>query len=76
MMGLSYVEQRTFIAHCRDGHAPTFTGVGRTVEGGGRDLDQYLVSMSDDRLIVNLSRLVVASQRTTGPVPSGIPQQP
>jgi hypothetical protein len=74
MMGLSSVEQRTFIAHCRDGHAPTFTGVGRTVEGGGRDLDQYLVSMSDDRLIVNLSRLVVASQRTTGPVPSGIPQ--
>ena len=74
MMGLSSVEQRTFIAHCRDGHAPTFTGVGRTVEGGGRDLDQYLVSMSDDRLIVNLSRLVVAAQRTGGPVPTGIPQ--
>ncbi len=40
----------------------------------GRDLDQYLVSMSDDRVIVNLSRLVRAAERTSGPVPTGIPQ--
>ena len=74
MMGLSSVEQRTFIAKCGDGRAPTFSGVGRTVEGGGRGLDQYLVSLSDDRLIVNLSRLVLAPERTTAPVPTGIPQ--
>jgi len=74
MMGLASVQQRTFIASCRDGRAPTFSGAGRTFEGGGRDLDQYLVSVSDDRLIVNLSRLVRASERTTAPVPTGIPQ--
>jgi hypothetical protein len=74
LMGLSSVEQRTFIAKCGDGHAPIFNGVGRTLEGGGRGLDQYLVSLSDDRLIVNLSRLVLASERTTAPVPTGIPQ--
>jgi len=41
---------------------------------GFRGLDQYLVSMSDDRVIVNLSRLIEASERTGGPVPTGIPQ--
>ncbi len=40
----------------------------------GRDLDQYLVSVSDDRLIVNLSRLIEPSERTGGPAPTGIPQ--
>ena len=39
-----------------------------------RGLDQYLVSVSGDRLIVNLSRLIEASERTSGPVPTGIPQ--
>jgi hypothetical protein len=41
---------------------------------GFRGLDQYLVSVSDDRVIVNLSRLIEASERTGGPVPTGIPQ--
>ena len=45
-----------------------------TPRGSGRDLDQYLVSMSDDRVIVNLSRVIEASERTSGPVPTGIPQ--
>ena len=37
-------------------------------------LDQYLVSVSGDRVIVNLSRVIEPSERTTGPVPTGIPQ--
>ena len=39
-----------------------------------RGLDQYLVSVSGDRVIVNLSRTIEASQRTNAPVPTGIPQ--
>jgi hypothetical protein len=74
MAGLASVQQRTFVAKCGDGRAPTFSGIGRTLEAGGRGLDQYLVSLSDDRLIVNLSRLVLAAERTTAPVPTGIPQ--
>lgn len=74
ILGLASVAQRTFIATCRDGGTPTFTGAGRTFEGGRRGLDQYLVSVSDDRLIVNLSRLVRAPERTAAPVPTGIPQ--
>jgi hypothetical protein len=34
---------------------------------GFRGLDQYLVSVSDDRVIVNLSRLIVADERTSAP---------
>jgi hypothetical protein len=75
MMGLASVTQRTFIAHCPDGHAPTFGGRGQSFEGPTmRGLDQYLVSLSDDRVIVNLSRVIDASERTGGPVPTGIPQ--
>ena len=39
-----------------------------------RGLDQYLVSVSGDRVIVNLSRVIESSERTSGPVPTGIPQ--
>ncbi len=38
-----------------------------------RGLDRYLVSMSGDRIIVNLSRVIMAAERTSGPVPTGIP---
>jgi hypothetical protein len=34
---------------------------------GFRGLDQYLVSVSDDRVIVNLSRLIVSDERTSAP---------
>jgi len=34
---------------------------------GFRGLDQYLVSISDDRVIVNLSRLIVSPERTSAP---------
>jgi len=75
IMGLASAEQRTFIAKCRDGRAPTFGGRGQSFEGPAmRGLDQYLVSVSDDRVIVNLSRVIEASERTGGPVPTGIPQ--
>jgi hypothetical protein len=34
---------------------------------GFRGLDQYLVSIGDDRVIVNLSRLIVSPERTSAP---------
>jgi hypothetical protein len=75
IMGLAAAEQRTFIAKCADGRAPTFGGRGQSFEGPAmRGLDQYLVSRSDDRVIVNLSRVIQSSERTGGPVPTGIPQ--
>ena len=52
--------------------APT-TGI-PTITATYRGLDQYLVSVSGDRVIVNLSRVIEASERTSGPVPTGIPQ--
>ena len=73
-ISLSSVDQRTFIAVCDDGHAPTFNGRGEAIDFGARNLDQYLVSVSGDRVIVNLSRLIEPSERTGGPVPTGIPQ--
>jgi hypothetical protein len=39
-----------------------------------RPLDRYLVSLSGDRVIVNLSRRIESSERTAVPVPTGIPQ--
>jgi hypothetical protein len=66
--------QRTFIGRCPGGHAPTFNATGHSFEGGVRDLDTYLVSMSGDRVIVNLSRVIEGTQRTAAPVPTGIPQ--
>lgn len=73
-MGLSSADQRTFIAQCPDGHAPTFNGRGQAIDAGARNLDQYNVSVSGDRVIVNLARVIEASERTSGPVPTGIPQ--
>jgi len=51
-----------------------FTARGASRDGSYRGLDQYLVSVSNDRVIVNLSRVIEASERTGGPVPTGIPQ--
>jgi hypothetical protein len=53
---------------------PRFDGQGQPMDGQGRALDRYLVSVSGDRVIVNLSRVIEASERTSGPVPTGIPQ--
>lgn len=65
-----------YLARCENtfGRVFTFTQRGASRDGGYRGLDQYLVSMSDDRVIVNLSRIITPSERTGGPVPTGIPQ--
>ena len=46
--------------------APLFDLSGASTNGF-RGLDQYLVSVSDDRVIVNLSRLIVSPERTSAP---------
>ena len=66
--------QRTFVGQCPAGHAPTFNAAGHSFEGGVRDLDRYLVSVTPGRVIVNLSRVIEGAARTTAPVPTGIPQ--
>src|SRR5512140_1964350 len=73
MAGAS-LDQRTFIAECGGIAAPTFNGRGQAIDFGARNLDQYLVAVSGDRVIVNLSRVIQADQRTNVPVPTGIPQ--
>jgi hypothetical protein len=74
MGGPAVPHLRDFVGKCPSGHSPTFGGTGRSFEGGLRDLDRYLVSVSGDRVIVNLSRVIQASERTGGPIPTGIPQ--
>lgn len=55
--------------------APVFSVRGESQSGSAvRGLDQYLVSVSGDRVVVNLSRVIEASERTNVPVPTGIPQ--
>jgi hypothetical protein len=66
--------QRDFVGKCPTDLSPTFGGTGRSFEGGLRDLDRYLVSVSGDRVIVNLSRVIQADERVGAPVPTGIPQ--
>ena len=51
-----------------------FHADGGAFDGSYRALDRYLVSVSGDRVIVNLSRVIESSERTSGPVPTGIPQ--
>ena len=52
---------------------PLFDLTGRSTNGY-RGLDQYLVSVSGDRVIVNMSRVITPDERTQAPVPTGIPQ--
>jgi len=60
----------SFTAACGDrGAMPAFGLRGDAVAGAGRGLDQYLVSVSDDRLIVNLSRLIRADEKVPAPSP-------
>jgi hypothetical protein len=57
-----------FTAPCGDrGAMPLFDLSGKPISGAGRGLDHYLVSVSDDRLIVNLSRLIRADERVPAP---------
>lgn len=68
-----------FGAGCPGGVIYAFDLSGRPRMSGAfpdapRGLDQYLVSVSGDRVIVNLSRVIEGEERTTEPVPRGIPQ--
>ncbi len=65
---------RGFVAVCGPVRGTShFSSTGAATDAA-RDLDQYLVSVSGDRVIVNLSRVIQADERTNAPVPTGIPQ--
>jgi hypothetical protein len=65
-----------YTATCATSPARTYTfdSRGGPKDDSHRGLDHYLVSRSDDRVIVNLSRVIQPSERMGGPVPTGIPQ--
>jgi len=58
-----------YVASCEQtaGRLFTFNSEGNSRDGASRGLDRYLVSMSDDRVIVNLSRLIISPERTSAP---------
>ena len=56
-----------FTASCTGSGATLFNERGEAGPGAPRGLDRYLVSVSDDRVIVNLSRLIVSPERTSAP---------
>jgi hypothetical protein len=58
---------RFFTAACKGSGATLFNDRGQAGPGAPRGLDRYLVSVSDDRVIVNLSRLIVSAERTSAP---------
>jgi len=58
-----------YVASCEQtaGRLFTFNAQGDSRDGASRGLDRYLVSVSDDRVIVNLSRLIISPERTSAP---------
>ena len=58
---------RFFSASCKGSSPILFNDRGEAGPGAPRGLDRYLVSVSDDRVIVNLSRLIVSPERTSAP---------
>lgn len=58
---------RFFTASCKGSGAKLFNERGEAGPGAPRGLDRYLVSVTDDRVIVNLSRLIVSPERTSAP---------
>jgi hypothetical protein len=58
---------RLFAAMCTGSDPVLFTQRGEPGPGAPRGLDRYLVSVSDDRVIVNLSRLILSPERTSAP---------
>ena len=58
-----------YVASCERtlGRIYRFDALGDPVAGAPRGLDRYLVSVSDDRVIVNLSRLIVSNERISAP---------
>src|SRR6266851_1065767 len=62
-------EKVGYVAFCdsASGGFFSFDGHGNPVEKATRGLDQYLVSVSTDRVVVNLDRLIVALERGAAP---------
>ncbi len=58
---------RFFVATCQGSAATLFDDRGSAGPGAPRGLDRYLVSVTDDRVIVNLSRLIISPERTSAP---------
>jgi hypothetical protein len=59
---------RLYAAECdRAGTTAFFTEHGDRSVGAPRGMDRYLVSVSEDRVIVNLSRVIYAAERTSAP---------
>jgi hypothetical protein len=58
---------RLYVAQCPGASADVFSESGEPLVGPRRGLDRYLVSVSDDRAIVNLSRVIVSAERTSAP---------
>ena len=58
---------RFFTAACKGSALTLFNDRGEAGPGAPRGLDRYLVSVSDDRVIVNLSRLIISAERTSAP---------
>jgi hypothetical protein len=58
-----------YVASCEvvGGRMFSFDSSGNSRDGASRGLDRYLVSMGDDRVIVNMSRLIISPQRTSAP---------
>ena len=64
------VEGKTgYVAFCdsASGGLFSFDGRGNPVTNATRGLDRYLVSVSTDRVVVNLDRLIVALERGSAP---------
>jgi hypothetical protein len=58
---------RYFTAMCKGSDLFLFNERGEAGPGAPRGLDRYLVSVTDDRAIINLSRLIVSAERTSAP---------
>jgi hypothetical protein len=59
---------RSFAASCGGfGTTPFFNERGEASVGAPRGMDRYLVSVSEDRVIVNLSRVIQSPERTSAP---------
>ena len=58
-----------YVAACERtaGRLYSFNAEGSSRDGASRGLDRYLVSVSNDRVIVNLSRLIVSPERISAP---------
>jgi hypothetical protein len=67
-IAINAVTLPTYVASCPgSGADPVFTQNGAPMLNAARGLDRYLVSVTNDRVVVNLSRLIVSPERTSAP---------